>query len=134
MRCRCWWGLSIVASIHLTQLARPGLSFEPSPVPPSVLFASIFFFFHVAFSALASFAKGRMLSVLLPLVGGARGPRGRQTRVDRSVATSLLIASHLTKKSPSPTAQEAGFRALADSWHENTLRDGTPPNVHRLCA
>jgi hypothetical protein len=66
------------------------------------------------------------LSVLLSLAQlrrPGRRTRERQTRVDRS--QPLFIASHLTTKSPSPTAQEAGFLALDDSWHENTSRDGT---------
>lgn len=97
-------GLSI-ASIHLTQLAGPGLSLLSLRFTrPAVLFASIFFIsLHVAFRAPASSIKGRMLSVRLPL---ARGPRGRQTRVGRSapLCWSLLIPpkSHRVRRHRRP--------------------------------
>lgn len=76
MRCRCWWGLSIVASIHLTQLARPGLSFEPSPVPPSVLFASIFFFFACCIPRTRPLCKGPHAECALAIGPGAAGAAG----------------------------------------------------------
>lgn len=80
-------------------LSLPGLVFllslHPSRRPCCLLQSFFFFFLHVAFCAPASFIKGRMLSVLLPLARGPRGPRGRQTRVDRSVATSVdRFSSH----------------------------------------
>lgn len=81
-------GLSI-ASIHLTQLAGPGLSLLSLRFTrPAVLFASAFFIsLHVAFRAPASSIKGRMLSVRLPLARGRGGVRlgsaGAHLSVDR---------------------------------------------------